>query len=167
MELFDFAGSCEIKSLDPKSQLNFVTSVIEGEIESKRIDRSDAELVDKNKVLSFLLSDLGTRMCRAAKNGQLSLEQPFVLGISADRLNNRFPKEETVLIQGIIDAFFVEDGKIVLLDYKTDAVSSKQALIDRYELQLDYYREALEKITGMKVEQKLIYSFALNETIRL
>ena len=167
MELFDFAGSCEIKSLDPKSQLNFVTSVIEGEIESKRIDRSDAELVDKNKVLSFLLSDLGTRMCRAARNGQLSLEQPFVLGISADRLNNRFPKEETVLIQGIIDAFFVEDGKIILLDYKTDAVSSKQALIDRYELQLDYYREALEKITGMKVEQKLIYSFALNETIRL
>lgn len=167
MELFDFAGSCEIKSLDPKSQLNFVTSVIEGEIESKRIDRSDAELVDKNKVLSFLLSDLGIRMCRAAKNGQLSIEQPFVLGISADRLNTRFPKEETVLIQGIIDAFFVEDGKIVLLDYKTDAVSSKQALIDRYELQLDYYREALEKITGMKVEQKLIYSFALNETIRL
>ena len=55
----------------------------------------------------------------------------------------------------------------MLLDYKTDAVSSKQALIDRYELQLDYYREALEKITGMKVEQKLIYSFALNETIRL
>ena len=106
-------------------------------------------------------------MCKAAKRGQLSLEQPFVLGISADRLNNKFPKEETVLIQGIIDAFFVEDGKIVLMDYKTDAVSSKQALIDRYELQLDYYREALEKITGMKVEQKLIYSFALNETVIL
>ena len=167
MELFDFAACCDIKELDRDSQLNFVTSVIEREIESRRIDRADAELVDKNKVLSFLLSDLGNRMCRAAKRGQLSLEQPFVFGIIADRLNNKFPKEETVLIQGIIDAFFVEDGKIVLMDYKTDAVSSKQALIDRYELQLDYYREALEKITGMKVEQKLIYSFALNETIIL
>ena len=167
MELFDFAGSCRIDSLDRNSQLNFVTTVIEGEIESGRIDRDEAELVDKNKVLSFLLSDLGIRMCEAAKRGALSLEQPFVLGISADRLNKEFPCEETVLIQGIIDAFFVEDDEIVLMDYKTDAVSSKQALIDRYELQLDYYREALEKITGMKVKQKLIYSFSLNETIKL
>ena len=167
MELFDFKGAVGFRDLDPESQHALVTDVIEDQVSSGRIDRDNAGLVDKNKVISFLCSDLGDRMCRAATAGRLTLEQPFVLGISADRLKKEFPKEETVLIQGIIDAFFVENDEIVLMDYKTDAVSSAQALADRYELQLDYYKEALERITGLKVKQKLIYSFALNMTIEL
>ena len=67
------------------------------------------------------------------------------------------------MIQGIIDVFFEEDGELVLLDYKTDSVPTLQALWDRYETQLDYYQEALEKLTGKKVKERILYSFHLGK----
>lgn len=59
--------------------------------------------------------------------------------------------------------FWVEDGKIVLLDYKTDSVKSVEELWARYETQLAYYSEALEKMMGMPVKEKYLYSFRLEE----
>ena len=53
------------------------------------------------------------------------------------------------------------------MDDKTDAVKEEKELIDRYKTQLDYYEEALKRITGMNVKERLIYSFALGETISL
>ena len=63
--------------------------------------------------------------------------------------------------------YFIENGEIVLLDYKTDAVKTGEELIKRYQTQIDYYTEALEKITGLKVKEKLLYSFALSDVIRI
>lgn len=107
-------------------------------------------------------------MAKAARAGKLYKEQPFVLGLSADRLNENFPKEETVLIQGIIDAFFEEEGSYVVVDYKTDAVGRAEELVKRYQTQLDYYAEALEQLSGykgtgegMRTAEKIIYSFKL------
>ena len=104
-------------------------------------------------------------MGRAQELGNLHKEQPFVLGIEASRLSDEFPSEEKVLIQGIIDVYFVEDNEIVLLDYKTDAIKSADELIKRYRTQMDYYAEALEKITGLRVKEKILYSFALEKEI--
>ena len=70
-------------------------------------------------------------------------------------------------MQGIIDAYFEEDGELVLVDYKTDSVVKEQELIDRYKVQLDLYENALHQITGLKVKEKLIYSVSLRETIAL
>ncbi len=89
------------------------------------------------------------------------------MGLPANRLGTQFPEKEQVLIQGIIDVFFEEEGEIVVVDYKTDAVSSEKELIGRYQVQLDYYGEALERLTGKKVKQKIIYSFALGKEIML
>lgn len=75
-------------------------------------------------------------------------EQPFVLGLSANRLNTDFPEDETVLIQGIIDVYLEEEDGIVLADYKTDLVKDPKELILRYRVQLDYYEEALVRLTG-------------------
>ena len=66
-------------------------------------------------------------MWRAFEQGLLYREQPFVLGIDAKRLDQDLPEGEKVLIQGIIDVFFIENGEIVLLDYKTD-VALRRAL---------------------------------------
>ena len=99
--------------------------------------------------------------------GKLKKEQPFVLGIDASRLNEKFPDSEKVLIQGIIDLFFEEQDGIVLLDYKTDAVKEGEELIKRYRTQLEYYKEAIERITGKKVKEKLLYSFALNQVVTI
>ena len=75
--------------------------------------------------------------------------------------------EEIMLVQGIIDAFFEEDGELILVDYKTDRVAGAQELRDRYQIQLDLYARALQQITGKRVREKLIYSVSLQETISL
>ena len=105
-------------------------------------------------------------MARAQQAGKLYREQPFVLGLPANKLGEDLPEEETVLIQGIIDVFFEEDY-IVVADYKTDRVETAEELIRRYQVQLDYYAQALERLTGKSVKEKLIYSFALSREIRL
>ena len=98
------------------------------------------------------------------ENG-LYREQPFVLSLSAKRVNPDFPEEERVLIQGIIDAYFVEEDGIVLLDYKTDSVEKGDDLVARYKTQLDYYQEAIERLTGKKVKERILYSFHLGEAV--
>ncbi|MDE6364977.1 MAG: PD-(D/E)XK nuclease family protein, partial [Lachnospiraceae bacterium] len=117
------------------------------------------------KIKSFFQSSLSQRMIAANGRGELFKEQPFVLGISADQLNPSFPSTETVLIQGVIDVFFYEKDEIVLADYKTDKVSCREELIQRYRNQLDYYQKALEQITGRKVKERYLYSFYLQEEI--
>ena len=104
-------------------------------------------------------------MKTAMEKGLLHRESPFMMGISARRVDDSLPEGEIVLIQGIIDVWFEEEDGLVLLDYKTDKVRTGDELIRKYKVQLDYYQEALEKITNKKVKERLIYSFTLNETI--
>ena len=128
---------------------------------------NDLKLVPLNKIRKFLHSDLAERMKKAQVNKKLYKEQPFVLGIPASRVNDSFSLEETLLIQGVIDVFFEEDNEIILMDYKTDKVEKAEELINRYKIQLDYYKEALERITEKKVKEKLIYSFSLDCEIKV
>ncbi|MCM1065787.1 MAG: UvrD-helicase domain-containing protein [Eubacterium sp.] len=132
-----------------------------GQVEENRLSREYFEAVREEKILRFLSSELGQRMYRAHRAGGLFREQPFVMGISADRLGQEFPGTETVLIQGIIDVFFVEEDGLVLLDYKTDSVRSMEELWNRYETQMDYYREALQKLMEQPVKERVLYSFSL------
>ena len=122
--------------------------------------------VAAEKIVTFLESSLAKRMCKAGKLGKLHREQPFVIGLPASRLGPEYPAEEQVLIQGIIDVFFEEDGNIIVADYKTDVVKTGEELLARYQVQLDYYGEALERLTGKKVAEKILYSFALGKEFR-
>lgn len=133
-----------------------------------RLTEEYAAALRREKLLRFLHSPLADRMRCAAERGQLYREQPFVYGIDAARLSageNVFPEGETVLIQGIVDAYFEEEGELVLLDYKTDVVSEPGELVRRYRTQLDYYEEALKNLTGKPVREKLLYSFYLEMSI--
>ena len=71
------------------------------------------------------------------------------------------------MLQGIADCMFFEDGGIVLVDYKTDRVSSAGVLLDRYSRQLILYAAALERIFQVKVKEAVIYSFCLDEEIKV
>ena len=116
--------------------------------------------------MEFLNTNVGKRMQNAARAKTLYREQPFVLGVDAKEFYPDQKKGEMVLIQGIIDAFFYEDGQIVLLDYKTDHVDNAQELVHRYKKQLELYADALSRFSGEKpVKEILIYSFALAEEI--
>ena len=72
-----------------------------------------------------------------------------------------------VLVQGIIDAFFIEENQIILVDYKTDKVKTERELISRYQTQLNLYQLALENNLSKKVKEKIIYSFYLEKEIIL
>ncbi len=134
------------------------------EKESLRLSEEYFQAVREEKIVHFLEKPIAYRMWAADRRGELYREQPFVYGISAKRLSEEYPEEEQVLIQGIIDVFFVENGKLVLLDYKTDIIDSMVQLWERYDTQLEYYEEALTKLMAMPMGQKVLYSFYLEET---
>ncbi|MDE6016664.1 MAG: helicase-exonuclease AddAB subunit AddA [Acetatifactor sp.] len=157
----EYADYCRV--LDWKRLAQDLQSFLEGEVLDMRLSQEYYDALNRRKVVGFLKSELAWRMWAAQLRGELYREQPFVLGIGAERLSGEFPGEETVLIQGIIDVFWVEDGEVVLLDYKTDVIDSMGELWNRYEVQLTYYREALEKLTSMKVKERGLYSFYLEE----
>lgn len=112
-------------------------------------------------------SSLGQRTKAAAAKGLLKREQPFVIGVPASSVSREYQSEEEILVQGIIDAFFEEEDGLVLVDYKTDRIPSgnPQELTEKYRIQLLYYQEALERMTGKKVKEKYIYSFYLKKEI--
>lgn len=132
------------------------------------ITEAEAGCLNPKDFVTFSASKIGRRMTYAQEQGFLKREQPFVFGVSADELDKKWPGEETVLVQGIIDAYFYEEDEIVLVDYKTDRVSrinGEEELVKRYQVQLEQYAQALEKLTGKPVKEKIIYSFTLNKEI--
>ena len=96
-------------------------------------------------------------------------EQPFYITVPVNKIYSNVKSDEKILIQGIIDCYFEEDGEIVLVDYKTDYVENDnlESLIDKYKIQLQYYKMALENATNKKVKQVYIYSLYKNEEILL
>ncbi|WP_418934442.1 PD-(D/E)XK nuclease family protein, partial [Eubacterium sp.] len=105
------------------------------------------------------------RMRQAQSRGELFREQKFLLGKKACEVNPNTDSEELVVIQGIIDVCFIENGRYYVVDYKTDKVRKMEQLYDKYSVQLDYYKEAIEQITGKKVEDEIIYSVTLGDEI--
>lgn len=173
MELLDFgrllSGQMEWqesfadyqKRLDAARLAADLDAFLREEVRSLRLTEEYFCAVDQRKIVQFFRSEPAWRMWGADRRGELHREQPFVLGISAGRLGADYPADEKVLIQGIIDVYFIENGKIVLLDYKTDVIESMEALWKRYAAQMDYYAEALEDLTGLPVGERLLYSFRL------
>lgn len=166
MELLEYAEVLEgWDELDYAARKKRLEDILNDFVKEGRLTDEYYQAVSVKKIINFLSSGLAKRMAMAEQNGQLYKEQPFVYGIDASRLNTEFPSEEKVLIQGIVDVFFIEDGKIVLLDYKTDVTDSGEALMERYRTQLDYYSEALGKMWHMPVKDQILYSFYLEKEI--
>ena len=157
MELLDFTKEYDLEGTE---------AAIEKMCESGRIAGEMAESVRPKDILTFIHTTSGQRMKQAAEENKLRKEQPFVLGIPARDIYPEMTEEdETMLVQGIIDVCFEEDGELVVLDYKTDKIWSEQKLLDKYQSQLEYYARALEQITGKKVREKIIYSFTMQKEL--
>jgi ATP-dependent helicase/nuclease subunit A len=155
-------------------QISFVAARTEGFskelnrlIEKKRLTKEEEKLVSKQKLSRFLTSGLGERLQVAEGKGLLHREQPFVIGCLASQVQPKIDSEETVLVQGVIDCFFEEEKGLVLVDYKTDRVATKKELAEKYKSQMDYYRQALEQLTGKPVVEAYLYSFHLGEEIQI
>lgn len=137
--------------------------------ESGFLEDSMRKVIRPEKLLAFAVSPIGKRMKKAQVEGRLYKEQPFVFALPAKQLKEEWNTGEPVMIQGIIDVYFEEEGELVLLDYKTDYIKSGKAseLTDKYETQLRYYKIALEALTGKKVKESVLYSVYLEQEIFL
>lgn len=153
----------ELLDLTQMSEQSMIETQMKELLLEGKISEEYTAAVDRKRILHFGTSLLAERMAEADKKDKLFREQPFVLGVAAHLIKPEFPEEETILVQGIIDVYFEEDGELVVADYKTDLVNSGQELWKRYRTQLDYYAEALERLTGKRVKEKIIYSFALGK----
>lgn len=164
MQCLPFAGSPS--DGNRKQMYAWIAEELEKLKKAGRLDETMYELVRIPMIVDFFASSLGKRMVQADQREELRKEKAFVLGIPAGEIWD-CDSRELVLVQGIVDAFFYEDGDIVLMDYKTDSVEKPEQLIQRYQAQLDLYARALEEATGKKVREKIIYSFHLKKEIIL
>ncbi len=122
------------------------------------ITAEEAGAMHKSELVKFFDSELFRRMQKA----ELYREMRFI----TERQVGSDEYDATV-VQGVIDCVIDEGESLSVLDFKTDRVSDKNVLIERYEPQLSIYAEACEKLYSKPVKQRLIYSFALGETIEL
>lgn len=139
------------------------------------LDKAEQNSIDAGDIAGFYGNDVAKRIVQASKNGKLYREYPIfhrldtqcydpaIFGAdSREMLEGAEP-----YVQGIADMFFIEDDGIVLVDYKTDKTDDEQKYKDDYKLQLDIYKEALEKEFSVPVKQMIIYSFTLGRFIDL
>ena len=131
--------------------------------EGKFSDEERSLLSDRS-LYGFFNSDLGQRLIASKR---VERELPFSMLFDGNRVYPSVENGERLFLQGIIDTVFVEDGQWVLVDYKTDRVKSGDELIRRYKIQMDLYKEALERLTNMPVKASYIYSFRLHEAVLL
>jgi len=159
MECFDFAREDFESSFD--EQLNYITQI-------QSMAQEELERLNTQKLKIFFESEIADRMSKAALNGKLYKEKPFVYGSDGNSLfGDESAATEMILVQGIIDVFFEEEDGIVLLDYKTDRVDADRELVLRYEKQLQLYKDAIEKAYNIPVKETLLYSFSLDRTIKI
>ncbi len=127
----------------------------------------EAQAIDLHKVEEFLNSPLGLRMKEAQK---VYREQPFNIWKKAEDLSVELEGcRDKVLIQGMIDCYFEEEGKWVLVDYKSDYLweGNRSEKIESYRPQLILYREALESLTQKEVKETIIHFFHTGESIEI
>lgn len=149
--------------------------------EEERLPEETRDFISEDQIYTLVSSPLGKRMREAARRQMFYKEKQFVTGIPVSRLmeteagnvqqvgTSTEAGEQQVVVQGIIDAYFREGDSLILLDYKTDKVREDEAdvLTERYRVQLGYYRDTLEQLTGLKVAETYLYSFALGREIRI
>lgn len=158
LELLDYTREYDAESL---------TAELADKERQGLLSEEMAECIRVQDILAFFETSVAGRMRMASIQGKYFAEQPFVLGMEAKGIYPETGSDECLLVQGIIDVYFEEEDGLVLLDYKTDKVFSAQDLVVKYKAQLDYYAKALERLTGKKVKEKIIYSFALAEEIEV
>lgn len=147
--------------------LNRIKDFIE-ELQIKEIiTQKEAVEINPYKILEFTNSRIWNDLKHAKK---VYKEQPFYSNISAKEIYSIEEVDENILVQGIIDLYYIDkDDNLVLVDYKTDYVenSKEQELIQKYEKQLELYKQALESSLNRKVDKIYIYSVYLGKELNL
>ncbi|OQB14163.1 MAG: ATP-dependent helicase/nuclease subunit A [Firmicutes bacterium ADurb.Bin193] len=111
-----------------------------------------AKVVNAGDIENFFKSNAGIRMKRSPR---VEREVKFFVDVPAREImdiSDEAVADETVLLQGVVDCWFEEDGEIVIIDYKTGDSDKPE-----YKKQLDFYAKGLSKTLGKKVRETVLY----------
>lgn len=131
------------------------------------LTQQQKQSIDMKLVEDFVSSSLFARICASdnvMREYRFSVEIP--ISLVAGNVSKEIEKEK-IILQGAVDLAFEEDGKLVIVDYKTDRVSSGEFLAGEYRKQLQLYQNAMEQSTGLEVKSCVIYSLFLGQEIEL
>lgn len=135
---------------------------MEALVKKELITEEQAESVEPLKILNFFNSNIGKRMAKAERAYR---EVPFHIEIKSIEFDKNLSKDryedERIMLQGIIDCYFEEDGEVILIDYKSDYFKKgeEKAIIEKYKIQIELYARAIQEITNKKVKEKYLYLF--------
>ncbi len=149
-----------------KYTISEIKELIERLIMNKIITEKEAEAININKIYQFTKSEIWKEMHKAK---QVEREKPFYINIPAKEIYEQ-NINENILVQGVIDLYYIdENDNLILVDFKTDYVENKneQILINKYKIQLELYKKALESSIDKKVDKMYIYSTYLEKEIKL
>ena len=153
MEFFDF------------SKYQNIDEEIERMVEWEFITTEEAENINRQALKKFFESDIFKRILNAQDVHREMRFLTKIPALTADKnLDERF-KDEKIIVQGAVDVCFIEDDKVVILDFKTDRVDDASELSKAYGEQLELYAAACEKIFRLPIKEKVIYSFHKAESV--
>ena len=145
----------ERKDYELKDIQNMILNLVEKEI----ITKNEADAIDVNLIYQYTKSQLFEEL-RQAK--EVHKEQPFYINIPAkDVVSEAENSKKNILVQGIIDLYYIDkNDNLVLIDFKTDYISNepnaKEKILEKYKVQLEIYKTALEQALGRKVNKTAI-----------
>ena len=158
---------------DRVDSLENIKIQLEEMLQNELLTKDEFKAINPYKIYNFFKCDLGKNILKVYNEGGIiHRELPFFTRISASKVKEDISKEsysEEVRLQGVIDLFFELDGEIILVDYKTDYVEDniEEEMNKRYKIQLDYYSDAIKKITGKVVNKRYLYLFYIDKAIEL
>ncbi len=155
-----------LQYVDFKNNANVIDE-IERLVEYQFITENEAKIVDIKAIERFFESSLYKRIAAA---DEVHRESRFVTEFSIGDIYDDVPQgleNEKMMLQGAMDLCFIENGRMIIVDFKTDRVDSMEVLKQRYSKQLGLYQKACEKIYKLPVTEKIIYSLCLSESIGL
>lgn len=137
-------------------------------VESGMLTETEAKVVDGKAIAGFFRSELAKRILNADK---VYKEYAFTVAIPLSEMNPETPADEaqgeSIIIEGVADCAFEENGELVIIDFKTDRASDESELVLHYKEQLSVYRRCLAEVIGLPVKETVIYSFSLGKTIEI
>ncbi|HBF8413243.1 helicase-exonuclease AddAB subunit AddA [Clostridioides difficile] len=164
----------EVLDLKNVNSVNDIKSQIRGFVSKGIITEKQASIVNPYKIYKFFASNIGKRMLNAeiinrekSIYAQVNMKDIYIYENLINNDDKKLYDNESVMLRGIVDAYFEEDNQIVLVDYKTDFVNEENInqIIEKYKKQLDLYADIIETLTGKSVKEKCIYLFGVDEAV--
>ena len=133
-----------------------IKQMIQSLVLKEIITTTEADAINIDTLYKYTKSALWNDLSKAK---EIHKEQPFYINIPAKEIYENIETDENILVQGIIDLYYIsEDNKLILIDYKTDYVKKPEELINKYKTQLSIYKKALENSLNRRVDETYIFS---------